>query len=78
MTNDAGHLNSTTTELFALSSTERIRAIETDRWVQYPRARQALAILSYVLTHPRSTRMPSVAVAGLFLCLLSSGPTSSS
>ena len=55
MTNDAGHLNSATAELFALSSTERIRAIETDRWVQYPRARQALAILSYVLRHPRKT-----------------------
>ena len=64
MTNDAGHLNSATAELFALSSTERIRAIETDRWVQYPRARQALAILSYVLRHPRSTRMPSVAIYG--------------
>ena len=66
MTNDAGHLNSATAELFALSSTERIRAIETDRWVQYPRARQALAILSYVLRHPRSTRMPSVAIYGDF------------
>jgi hypothetical protein len=64
MTNDAGHLNSATAELFALSSTERIRAIETDRWVQYPRARQALAILSYVFRHPRSTRMPSVAIYG--------------
>jgi hypothetical protein len=64
MNNDAGHLNSATAELFALSSTERIRAIETDRWVQYPRARQALAILSYVLRHPRSTRMPSVAIYG--------------
>jgi hypothetical protein len=28
MTNDAGHLNSATAELFALSSTERIRAID--------------------------------------------------
>jgi uncharacterized protein YjiS (DUF1127 family) len=55
MNHDAAHLNSATTELVALSSTERIRAIETDRWVQYPRARQALAILSYVLRHPRST-----------------------
>ena len=64
MTNDAGHLNSATAELFALSSADRIRAIETDRWVQYPRARQALAILSYVLRHPRSTRMPSVAIYG--------------
>jgi hypothetical protein len=64
MNNDAGHLNSATAELFALSSTERIRAIETDRWVQYPRARQALTILSYVLSHPRSTRMPSVAIYG--------------
>src|SRR5258708_40013938 len=64
MNHDAAHLNSATTELVALSSTERIRAIETDRWVQYPRARQALAILSYVLRHPRSTRMPSIAIYG--------------
>jgi Bacterial TniB protein len=64
MNHDSAHLNSATAELVALSSTERIRAIETDRWVQYPRARQALAILNYVLRHPRSTRMPSVAIYG--------------
>ena len=61
---DAHHLNAATAELLLLSGEERIRAIRADRWTQYPRARQALAILRHVLDHPRTTRMPSVAIYG--------------
>ncbi len=64
MDHDARHLNSATADLLVLSVEERIRAIRADRWVQYPRARQALGILRHVLEHPRTTRMPSVAIYG--------------
>lgn len=61
---DAQHSNSATAELLGLPGDQRIRAIRADRWVQYPRARQALTILSHVLQHPRTTRMPSIAIYG--------------
>ena len=64
MDHAARHLNSATADLLVLSVEERIRAIRADRWVQYPRARQALGILGHVLEHPRTTRMPSVAIYG--------------
>lgn len=64
MAHHAQHLNTATAELLALSNDQRIREIEGDRWVQYPRARQALTILDHVRQHPRTTRMPSVAIYG--------------
>ena len=42
----------------------RIRAILGERWVQYTRAAQVLRILDLLLDHPRTTRMPSIAVYG--------------
>jgi hypothetical protein len=60
---DARHLNSATADFLVLSVEERIRAIRADRWVQYPRARQVLGILSHVLEHPRTTRMPFLPIA---------------
>lgn len=35
-----------------------------ERWVQYTRAAQVLRILDLLLDHPRTTRMPSIAVYG--------------
>jgi hypothetical protein len=58
------HLNTATAELLALSADQRIVEIRTDRWVQYPRAHKTLAILEHVLKHPRTTRMPSIAIYG--------------
>jgi hypothetical protein len=61
---DARHVNSATAELLALKAGERIRTIQADRWVQYPRAKRVLGILAHVLEHPRTTRIPSVAIYG--------------
>jgi hypothetical protein len=36
----------------------------SERWVQYPRAGQALEILERLLDRPRTTRMPSIAIYG--------------
>lgn len=41
---------------------QRIEAIRSERWIAYPRAKQALAILQRLVAHPRTTRMPSLAI----------------
>ena len=43
---------------------QRIEAIRSERWIAYPRAKQALAILQRLVAHPRTTRMPSLAIYG--------------
>ena len=42
MTDSFDHLFPASREIAALSAEERIRRIRADRWVDYPRARQAL------------------------------------
>jgi len=42
----------------------RIRAILGERWVLYPRAKQALGVLNRLVALPRTTRMPSIAIYG--------------
>jgi replication-associated recombination protein RarA len=49
-----------------LGTAERIRAILTERWINYPRAGLALQRLEHLLHHPARDRMP---------CLLLFGPT---
>lgn len=61
---EPGHTNTATTELLSLPKVQRIREIKSERWVNYPRARQATHILERVLDHPRTTRMPSIAIFG--------------
>ena len=43
---------------------ERVAAIRSDRWIGYPRARQALATLDALLTHPQRQRMPHLLIIG--------------
>ena len=43
---------------------QRIEAIRSERWIAYPRAKHALAILQQLVAHPRTTRMPSLAIYG--------------
>jgi ABC-type transport system involved in cytochrome bd biosynthesis fused ATPase/permease subunit len=56
------HLSETTLELTRASTAERMRAVHEDRWVDYPRADFLLDVLNATLNHPRTTRMPSVAI----------------
>ncbi len=64
MSASASHANAATTELLALPAQQRIRAIRSERWVSYPRVQKAIQILERILDHPRTTRMPSIAIFG--------------
>ncbi len=64
MSDHLSHLNSGAAELLAAPHDQRIRAILGGRWVEYARAGHMLRILNLLLEHPRTTRMPSIAVYG--------------
>lgn len=51
-------------ELLGRSNPERIQAIRTGTWIPYPRAKQALAQLRWVLDQPLSNRMVGLTLAG--------------
>ena len=64
VSDDLSHLTPAAAELLQAPNDQRIRAILGERWVQYARAGQVLRILDLLLEHPRTTRMPSIAVYG--------------
>ena len=64
VTNDPAQLTASAAELLSESNAERIRAILGERWVHYPRAGHVLQILNRLPDHPRTTRMPSIAIHG--------------
>jgi hypothetical protein len=59
---DLSHLTPAAADLLQVPHDQRICAILGERWVQYARAGQVLRILNLLLEHPRTTRMPSIAV----------------
>lgn len=64
MNTDPVHLTAGAAELLSQPNAHRIRAILAERWVHYPRAGHVLQILNRLLEHPRTTRMPSIAIYG--------------
>lgn len=60
----AAHLTPLAAALLHEPPERRIRAILGERWVLYPRAKQALGVLNRLVTLPRTTRMPSIAIYG--------------
>ncbi|HEY4738042.1 MAG TPA: TniB family NTP-binding protein, partial [Xanthobacteraceae bacterium] len=46
------HLTTSTAELLSLSNELRIREIQSERWVQYPRAKAALDAMERLAAHP--------------------------
>ncbi len=64
MTEPRSHLTPAAAALLAETAERRIRAILSERWVLYPRAKQALDHLNRLAVHPRTTRMPSIAIFG--------------
>ena len=60
----ATHLTPLAAELLREPPGRRSRAILEQRWVLYPRAKHALGALNRLVAHPRTTRMPSVAIYG--------------
>jgi len=61
---DLSHLAPAAADMLQAPNDQRIRAILGERWVQHARAGQLLRILDLLLEHPRTTRMPSIAVYG--------------
>ena len=43
---------------------KRVYFVRSKRWIAYPKAVEILGHLNAVLKHPRTTRMPSLAVYG--------------
>lgn len=60
----AAHLTPLAAALLDEPPERRIRAILGERWVLYPRAKQALGVLNRLVALPRTTRMPSIAIYG--------------
>jgi type II secretory pathway predicted ATPase ExeA len=64
MSDGRSHTNPATADLLILPAYDRVRAIRSERWVSYPRVQKVTRILEQVLDHPRTTRMPSIAIFG--------------
>jgi Bacterial TniB protein len=64
MTLPQSHLTPAAASLLNDFDDQRIEAILSERWVSYPRAKHALSILDRLVAHPRTTRMPSLAIYG--------------
>jgi hypothetical protein len=60
------HLQPAVRPMLQLDDEQRIRALRADRWIDYPRAVDALARLQRLLDTPRRERMP---------CMLLHGPS---
>jgi type II secretory pathway predicted ATPase ExeA len=58
VTNDFVHLAPECREEAALSSAERIRRVQAERWISYPRAEVVLERLNELLHYPQRDRMP--------------------
>lgn len=64
MTEEFSHLFPASRAVAALSAEERIRKIRADRWINYPRAEQALAKLEELVVFPQRARMPNLLIVG--------------
>ena len=64
MTEKPDHLTDDAGAALAESVDERIYFIRSKRWIAYPKAIEILGHLNALLKHPRTMRMPSLAVYG--------------
>jgi Cdc6-like AAA superfamily ATPase len=64
MTHKPDHLTDEAWEALASRNEDRVYFIQSKRWIAYPKSRQILEHLEKLLLHPRTTRMPSVAIYG--------------
>lgn len=60
----ADHLHPEVRPLLEENERERIKAIAHPRWIGYTRAREVLARLEDLLTHPKTHRMPNLLLVG--------------
>lgn len=61
---DYAHLDPALRSLAGMSQRERIERIRADRWVDYPRAREALDRLDELFLFPKRARMPNLLIFG--------------
>src|SRR2546426_2729925 len=61
---DAGHLNASARAALGLPTAACIDRIRSPRCIGYPRAKQLLAKLDDLLTHPKTHRMPNLLIIG--------------
>lgn len=64
MIDKPGHVTEEAAELLSAADEARIRYILSKPWVHYPKAKQIVDLVHCLLIHPRTTRMPSIAVYG--------------
>src|SRR5256884_8508439 len=58
------HLHPLARQVLDLPAAEQLAWIRADRWIGYPRARQALTSLEELLTTPARQRMPNLLIIG--------------
>src|SRR3984885_3404557 len=58
------HLTDEADAVLTESMDERVYFVRSKRWIAYPKAVEILGHLNALLKHPRTTRMPSLAVYG--------------
>ena len=59
-----GHLHATARAVLDLPAAERVTHMRRPRWIGYTRAKQLLAKLDDLLTHPKTHRMPNLLIVG--------------
>ena len=64
MSGKPDHLTDDAGAMLPESIDERVYFIRSKRWIAYPKAIEILGHLNDLLKHPRTTRMPSIAVFG--------------
>ena len=64
MTGQPDHLTDEAGAVLTESIDERVYFVRSKRWIAYPKAVEILGHLNALLKHPRTTRMPSLAVYG--------------
>ena len=63
-TNEQAHLHPSARNLAVLADEQRIRILQRDRWIDYPRAMEALKRLERLLETPQRERMPCLVIHG--------------
>ena len=58
------HLHPAVREMMTLDDSKRIQALQRDRWIDYPRATEALRRLERLLNTPQKERMPCMVMHG--------------
>jgi hypothetical protein len=58
------HLTDEAGDVLAETIDDRVYFIRSKRWIAYPKALEILGHLNALLKHPRTTRMPSLAIYG--------------